>query len=439
MFGYYVELAVRSLRRNPALTGLMVLAIAVGIGTSMTTLTVMHLLSGDPLPGRSEHLHYVQVTPYPQDATPTHPSEVMDYRSAMDLWKAKRADQQALLVGSTIKVHVPASTSPPLLLSMLSTHADFFTMFAAPFEYGGAWTAEDDEKHARVAVISSDLNHRLFRGENSVGKIIRLRDSDVRIVGVLKPWRPSPLFYDVYGGRMAHGDTADFYGKVEDVMTPFQSGLEINDGNFVQFTCWQLPPSPGHLQDAPCLWVRLWVRLQDEAKVAAYRRFVADYAAQQKAQGRFRHDLTAVPSLMEWMTSNRVVPGDVRLQVWLAFAFLAICLCNTVGLLLAKFLRRGADFSVRRALGATRGAVVMQCLVETGVIGVAGGLLGWLFTLAGLWLVRQQPVPYADMVRLDASMFMTTFVLAVTTSLLAGALPAIRAGRVAPALHLKTL
>lgn len=439
MFGYYVELAVRSLRRNPVLTGLMVLAIAVGIGTSMTTLTVMHLLSGDPLPGRSEHLHYVQVTPYPQDATPTHPSEVMDYRSAMDLWKAKRADQQALLVGSTIKVHVPASTSPPLLLSMLSTHADFFTMFAAPFEYGGAWTAEDDEKHARVAVISSDLNHRLFRGENSIGKIIRLRDSDVRIVGVLKPWRPSPLFYDVYGGRMAHGDTADFYGKVEDVMTPFQSGLEINDGNFVQFTCWQLPPSPGHLQDAPCLWVRLWVRLQDDAKVAAYRRFVADYAAQQKAQGRFRHDLTAVPSLMEWMTSNRVVPGDVRLQVWLAFAFLAICLCNTVGLLLAKFLRRGADFSVRRALGATRGAVVMQCLVETGVIGVAGGLLGWLFTLAGLWLVRQQPVPYADMVRLDASMFMTTFVLAVTTSLLAGALPAIRAGRVAPALHLKTL
>jgi putative ABC transport system permease protein len=439
MFGYYVELAVRSLRRNPVLTGLMVLAIAVGIGTSMTTLTVMHLLSGDPLPGRSDHLYYAQVTPYPQAATPTHPNEVMDYRSAMDLWKAKRADQQALLVGSTIKVHVPTSTSPPLLLSMLSTHTDFFTMFAAPFEYGSAWTEDDDEKHARVTVISSDLNQKLFHGENSVGRIIRLRDSDVRIVGVLKPWRPSPLFYDVYGGRMAHGDTADFYGKAEDVMTPFQSGLEINDGNFSQFTCWQLPPSPGHLQDAPCLWVRLWVQIRDGTQLAAYRRFVADYATQQKAQGRFRHDLTAVPSLMEWMTTNRVVPGDVRLQVWLAFAFLAICLCNTVGLLLAKFLRRSADFSVRRALGATRGAVVLQCLVETGVIGIAGGLLGWLFTLVGLWLVRQQPVPYADMVRLDAPMFMMTFLLAVTTSLLAGALPAIRAGRVAPALHLKTL
>ena len=51
MFGYYFNLALRSLRRNKVLTALMVLAIALGIGASMTTLTVLHLLSGDPLPG----------------------------------------------------------------------------------------------------------------------------------------------------------------------------------------------------------------------------------------------------------------------------------------------------------------------------------------------------------------------------------------------------
>ncbi|MGH8321882.1 MAG: ABC transporter permease, partial [Gammaproteobacteria bacterium] len=53
MFAYYLDLALRSLKRNPVLTALMILAIAVGIGASMTTLTVMHLLSGDPLPGKS--------------------------------------------------------------------------------------------------------------------------------------------------------------------------------------------------------------------------------------------------------------------------------------------------------------------------------------------------------------------------------------------------
>ncbi|MGF6709934.1 hypothetical protein QFZ41_000898 [Luteibacter sp. W1I16] len=51
MFGYYLELALRSLRRSRALTALMILA--QGIGASMTTLTVLHVLSGDPLPGRS--------------------------------------------------------------------------------------------------------------------------------------------------------------------------------------------------------------------------------------------------------------------------------------------------------------------------------------------------------------------------------------------------
>lgn len=53
MFGYYLNLAVRSFKRNKALTVLMVLAIALGIGASMTTLTVFHVLSGDPVRRRA--------------------------------------------------------------------------------------------------------------------------------------------------------------------------------------------------------------------------------------------------------------------------------------------------------------------------------------------------------------------------------------------------
>jgi putative ABC transport system permease protein len=94
---------------------------------------------------------------------------------------------------------------------------------------------------------------------------------------------------------------------------------------------------------------------------------------------------------------------------------------------------------VRRALGASRSAVFAQCLVEAGVIGLLGGIGGWLLTLLGLWVVRQQPAPYAPLARLDVSMFFATFVLAVAVSLIAGALPALRASRIAPALQLKTL
>src|SRR3546814_14887563 len=71
-------------------------------------------------------------------------------------------------------------------------------------------------------------------------------------------------------------------------------------------------------------------------------------------------------TLMQWLDYNHVVPADVRVQTWLAFSFLAICLFNTIGLLLAKFLRRSGEIGVRRALGASRAAVFAQCLVEAG-------------------------------------------------------------------------
>ncbi|WP_243041837.1 ABC transporter permease [Dyella sedimenti] len=441
MFGYYLDLALRSLKRNKALTALMVLAIAVGIGACMTTLTVMHLLSGDPLPGRSQRIFYAQVDPDITDKEgQREPPDMLDYHSATDLWSARRADRQALVVDSRLKLHAPDVNLPPLMATMLSTTTDFFPMFDVPFQYGGGWSADDDARHARVAVISADLNLRLFGGADSVGRTLRLRESDVRIVGVLKPWRPSPLFYAVAGGRFSNGDTADFYGKAEDVMTPFFTGLEINDGNFQQFNCWGIPSTPGHLQNAPCNWIRLWVELGDGGKVAGYRRFLADYAAQQKALGRFTvAGNTRLRSLMQWLDFNGVVPSDVRLQTWLAFAFLAICLFNTVGLLLAKFLRRSGEIGVRRALGASRLAIFAQCLMEAGMVGLLGGIGGWLLTLAGLWLVRRQPAAYADMAYLDTTMFLATFALAVAVSVLAGLLPAVRASRIAPGLQLKAL
>jgi putative ABC transport system permease protein len=439
MFTYYLDLALRSLKRNKALTALMVLAIAVGIGASMTTLTVMHLLSGDPMPGKSAKIYYPQVDATPAGYAKGGPLDMLDYHSAVDLWSAHRADRQALTAGSAVKVRAPGSTQPPLMLSMLATTADFFPMFDVPFRYGHAWTAADDNGRARVAVISSSLNDRLFGGRDSVGKTLRLKDSDVRIVGVLDAWRPSPRFYDVRGGRFAQGQTSSYYDKPEDVFMPFYSGLEVNDGNFWQFTCWGDVATPGHLQNAPCVWVGLWVQLDSASKATDYRGFIANYAKEQKALGRFAVTQTRMMGLMQWLDFNHVVPSDVKLQTWLAFAFLTICLFNTIGLLLAKFLRRGGEIGVRRALGASRRAVFAQCLVEAGMVGLVGGIAGWLLTLAGLWLVRRQPVEYADLAHLDLGMFGTTFALAIAASLLAGLLPALRASRVAPALQLKTL
>src|SRR5580698_11425755 len=114
MFGYYLQLAFQSLRRSRALTFLMILAIAVGIGASMTTLTVMHILAGDPLPGRSGQIFYPQVDADPTRDDSKEPVDLMDYRSAVDLWAAHRADRQALIAEGDIRVVAPNAIIPAL-------------------------------------------------------------------------------------------------------------------------------------------------------------------------------------------------------------------------------------------------------------------------------------------------------------------------------------
>lgn len=447
MFSYYLELALRSLKRNPVLTALMVLAIAVGIGASMTTLSVMHILSGDPLPGRSDHLFHVQVDPVTGMQTGRELPASMDYRSAMDLWQARRAKRQTLVAPTPVKLRVAGSGEPMLARSMLGTTADFFRMFDVPFRYGTPWDEAADRQRGRVVVISADLNNRLFGGDDSVGRMLRLGQTDVRVVGVLKRWRPAPLFYQLWGGHGADGNgAARFYGRPEDVYVPLPTAVAIKkaSGQFmpVHF-CWRHDQSVQaiirHEESAPCLWVTMWVDLASPSALSGYRSFLSGYAAKQVSLGRFQHPDTRLRSLMQWLEWNHVVPADVQLQMWTALAFFAICLLNTVGLLLTKFLSRSGEIGVRRAMGASRRAVFAQFMVEAGVIGVAGGIGGWLLTLVGLWVVRQQPVAYADLARLHLPMFLAALALAICASLLAGVFPALRASRISIDHQLKTL
>jgi putative ABC transport system permease protein len=434
MFAYYLDLALRSFRRNRVLTALMVLAIALGIGAAMTTLTVFHVLSGDPLPGRSHALYYPQLDPQTRDGyTPgDEPPDQLTRADAEALLKAGRADRQALMTGGGVAV-VPAKADlAPFNTEARYTSADFFPMFDVPFLYGSGWSAVEDDGKARVVVLARELNDRLFGGENSVGRTIRLDEYDFRIVGVLDRWRPTPHFYDLNTGN---------YAGSEQVFMPFSTATELRLGRNGSMNCFDNRAEGVRDTDvgAPCVWIQFWVQLDTPQKARDYEAFLRNYSDQQRAAGRFERPTNVrLRSLMDWLDYQEVVPSDVNLQVWLAFGFLLVCLVNTVGLLLAKFLRRSPEIGVRRALGASRRAIFAQCLVEAGTVGLAGGILGLGLAQLGLWAVRQQPTDYAELARLDPLMLATTFVLAVVASLLAGLVPAWRACLVTPAIQLKS-
>ena len=435
MFGYYLNLAIRSFRRNKVLTALMVLAIALGIGAAMTTLTVFHVLSGNPIPHKSGTLFYPRLDPRSMNGyTPGEDPELQMTRfDAQALLRDRRGDRQAMMTAGQLAVEAADGKLEPFTADARYTSADFFAMFDVPFRFGTGWSAADDEARARVAVISSALNDKLFGGRNSVGKSLRAGNTQLRIIGVLDQWRPTPRFYDMTNAR---------FSGVEQVFVPFQTSRALKLPTQGNMNCWgdtgdDEEGSQG--VNAPCAWLQYWVELDSPRKVAAYRQYLADYSDQQRAAGRYERPTNVrLHSVMEWLDEQEAVPGDVRLQLWLALGFLLVCLINTVGLLLAKFLRRAPEIGVRRALGASRRAIFAQCLVEAGAIGLAGGVAGLGLALLGLWAVRQQPADYAALARLDLPMLLTTLVLALLASLLAGVLPAWRAMQVTPAIQLKS-
>ena len=111
-----------------------------------------------------------------------------------------------------------------------------------------------------------------------------------------------------------------------------------------------------------------------------------------------------------------------RVLSCLAVLFLIVCLLNTIGLLLAKVMRRAKDISLRRALGASRGTLFSQYLIEAGMIGMAGGVFGIGATWLGLIGIRNLFSGYdfvERLTRMDWSMVSLAIALAVVSALAA--------------------
>lgn len=433
MFLHYLELAWRNTRAAKGLSALMVLALALGIGACMTTLTVYHVLSGDPIPHKSDRLFNVQLDARDMAGWQAgqEPNFDLTRFDATALLRDRKALRQAMSSGFNTAVSLPESQTKPVFASVRMTSADFFAMFEAPWQYGGGWNATDDEREARVAVISASLNDELFGGANSVGREVIVRGQSLRIIGVLRPWKVQPHFWDLTLG--SYTDTEDFF-------LPFSTAMALKMGHWGNMDCWGRGANGGSSMDlnASCSWVQYWVEFAKPEDAAAYRDYLVAYSDAQRKAGRFaRPTNVRLRNVMDWLGAQKVLPADVRLQTWLAFGFLAVCVVNMVGLLLARTLRRSGEIGVRRALGATRADIFRQFLVEAGLLGMAGALLGLLFAQGGLWLVRQSPNDYAALAELDASMLALTLGLSLLASLVAGLLPAWRAALVTPALQLK--
>jgi putative ABC transport system permease protein len=273
----------------------------------------------------------------------------------------------------------------------------------------------------------------VFGGVNSVGKSLNLDGQDYRIVGVLDRWDPVPKFYDLTSGK---------YSKSEDLLLPFTAAIQAHKEIQGNLSC---KAQPGDGWDAiiasECLWTQFWVELPTPADARAYRTFLANYASEQQRSGRLAWlPHTQLLDVKQLLSSQHVVSDEVQILVLVSFSFLVVCLLNAMGLLLAKIMGRSSEIGVRRALGASRREIFAQCLVEAGVIGLAGGLVGLGLVALGLQGLRVMMSDQAALLtHLDPVDVALAITVAIGATMLAGLYPTWRAAQVQPAWQLKTL
>lgn len=447
MLAYNIQLALKSFRRTPGLTALMVGAIALGIASCIVTMTLYHAMSRNPIWWKNDRLYAVTMDNWdantPADPRrPQLPPPQLTYRDALHIAESDIPLRQVVMhKDSGVLTGGTVDSKPEPVITRLTT-ADFFAMFDVPFLYGRSWSAAADRGPEPVIVLSKRTNDTLFGGINSVGHTVRWDDIEFRVVGVLSDWSPRPKFYDLNSGSFDSPEAAYIpLAYTEILQRPPKGGShscsrDVDLGNNFQ----------GYL-NADCVWLQMWVELPDARSRERMQAYLDGYWAEQRKAGRFpRPRNNRLTNVSQWLADQQVVGNDNRMLVGLAFAFLIVCLINTVGLLLAKFLNGAPLTGIRRALGASRGQLFAQHMIETGVLAGAGALLGLALAALGLWCLRAlysvvtqiDGSTYQELARFDTASVVIAVALAVVAALAGGLYPAWRVGRLPPAVYLKS-
>jgi putative ABC transport system permease protein len=432
VLGYHLFIAWKSLRRTPGNTLLIVAGIALGVTVATLFSVIRHTYARDPVPGKSGALHYVRMDSWdPQKAYPG-PGEIPEmvtYRDMVGIMKSDIPIRQTASFEETLRAERGRKGS----FIGRFCHRDFFAMFDVPFRYGSAWDRKADEAAEPVVVLSEALNNQWFGGKDSVGQLVSIEGRDFRVAGVLAAWRPWIKFYDL---------TREPTRPHDSLYVPLSVAWTLKKAGFG----WTWKPSDPGFEGRLAgerTFLQVWVELPGPQEALAYRSFLDAYVMDQKRIGRFQRPLhNRVTPLLEYMHELGCTPPEATAMMIAGDLFLAACALSLMGLLLARFLARSAEVGVRRALGATRRDILVQHVIECEVVGLAGGLLGLALATGCLRLVNVWFKTFDfgfrdDVFRMDLTMAGFAVGASLVAGLLAGAYPAYRVCRMAPASHLK--
>jgi len=433
---YNLRMALKSFRRNPVLSGLMVGGIGLGIGVSTAFVTAFYIFSMDPIPEKSDVLFYVEIDnwdpnrPWDDDDPSAVPTQIT-YRDMVGLMASEIPTYQGGSFKASLFIHPDPEIARPYKVLARMCFADFFQLFEPPFEFGSGWDRNADQGLEPVVVLDHETNQKLFGGEDSVGRMVRIEEREFKVVGVLKPWRPFPKYYDPHNGD---------YEKPEQIYMPlefFQAMDFRTSGNTSNWSTFDWDDDEQYLA-SEAIWIQFWVQLDSPDQKEAYMSFLNSYTDGQRQLGRMqRPNNNKLLNVMEWLDDREVVPEEATSLMIISLLFLVVCALNLIGILLGKFLARAPEVSVRRALGASRLSVFFQHIVECETVGIIGGFLGIGLAVIGLHIVNSLFPGETFEFALDTNMLIAAILLSLVAGLIAGLYPAWRICSIPPASYLK--
>ncbi len=402
-----VRYAVRSLRRTPALTAIVIVTIALGIGMTATPLSMLDALIFRPYP-----------VPHPGgvvtlvSTSRDNGFESFSYREYRDIRDRTKSYDGVIANAPLATVGFSAEReATPLVRGGLLVSGNYFRALGVEPRIGRGFRADEDEVPGRdaVVVLSWDFWQREFAGAPSaVGRVVRLNGKDFTVVGVVPETFTGLYIFDrpdfyvplAMARVLAPGAGKDFFADRDDRVLTVRGRLARG--------------------------VSLRQAGNELAVVA--RDFEREYPKVNRERG------AAVRTMFQMRTQD----GDANWKfgvifTTLALAVLLVACTNAAGLLLSRARTRTREIAIRLAIGAGRSRLIRLLLTESLVLALLGGLGGIGVGALGIRALQTFSIPAELPVkipfRMDGRMLLASLALSVLSALFCGLAPALQSTR----------